>query len=572
MRFELLKTILWLRWRLTRNQARKAGRVMQIFFVVLTGLAGLAVFGAGVGGFLLGWGPLTTIPLNALMLVIDAIVLGFLFFWVLGILTEIQRAESIDLQRLLHLPVTLKDVFIVNFIASHFTLGVFLAVPLFVGLTAGLAFARDLRLLILLPLYLCFLFLISAWTYCLRGWLVRLMVNPRRRRTIVIVLTMVVVLGAQAPNLFFNVFHRRGPGRDQDPGAAMQRNWDQLQAALKPAHYLAPPLWVGWGATRAADGNGWPALGAVVICLAGGVAGLSRAYRSTLSFYRGEGKAGPAKEPGPALGEVGAIPRPLEGTLPLVPADVSAATLAFWRSMLRAPEFKMAMLGPVIMLGIFAVIFMGRASDEGMRRFAPLAAIGLTVFSFSGVLQVAFNQFGWDRTGFRALVLLPTTRPRILLAKNLACGAVMLVLGLSVYVALALFMGVRLIEHLAGWLQVVTATIMLCAMGNVLSIVMPVRISAGSLKPTKMPVRVVIVMMLCSILLPVYMIPVLVGPGLGLLADFVGSVPGRWVNLGCSVLVLAVVATAYALTLKPTGRLLWEREQRILDTVTAEIE
>jgi len=35
----------------------------------------------------------------------------FLFFWMIGLLAEIQRSETIDLQRLMHLPIALGQVF-----------------------------------------------------------------------------------------------------------------------------------------------------------------------------------------------------------------------------------------------------------------------------------------------------------------------------------------------------------------------------------------------------------------------------------------------------------------------------
>ena len=572
MRFDLLKTILWLRWRLTRNQARKVGRFVQVFTMILTALAGVAILGALIGGYVAGRYLPATVPPRTLMLVFDAVVGGFLFIWVLGVLSEIQRSEAIDLQRLLHLPVTLRDVFVVNFLASHLTFSVLLVLPLISGMALGLAVARDALWLTALPLFLSFVFFVSAWTYCLRGWLVQLMVNPRRRRTIVIMLTMLVVLGAQLPNLFINVFGRQMARSPGNPGSSVPFRLEQFQGIVEHAHDDLPPLWVGWGARGAAEGNGWPAAGAFVLCLAGGAAGLSRAYRSTLRFYRGEGAGTRLKavktDPAPAV-----VPsRPLEGRLPFVPDEVSAATLAFWRSMVRAPELKMALLGPLLMIGVLAMAIFRGPPAEGFQRAIPLIAIGITIFSLTGVLQIAFNQFGWDRTGFRALVLLPTPRARLLLAKNLAAGGIMLGMGLFVYVLIALYLRVPLIDHAAGWLQVLTVILMLCALGNYLSIMLPVRMNVGSLKPTKMPVKVVLLMMLCTLALPLYLLPVMLGPGLGLLAGFLGSDLGSWLNLAASLLTLAVIAGLYALTLKPLSRLLWEREQRILEIVTAEVE
>ena len=92
MRFALLKTILWLRWRLSRNQAAKHGRFMQAFTLVLTVLGLVAIVGALLGGYAVGRHALETTAPRTVMLIIDAVVAGFLFIWVLGILSEIQRS------------------------------------------------------------------------------------------------------------------------------------------------------------------------------------------------------------------------------------------------------------------------------------------------------------------------------------------------------------------------------------------------------------------------------------------------------------------------------------------------
>jgi hypothetical protein len=107
----------------------------------------------------------------------------------IGIATEIQRSETIDLARLLHLPVSLNEVFLINYLASHFTVSVIVVLPAMLGLAVGLAHDKGPEMLWLIPLALSFIFMITAWTYCLRGWLVSLMVNQRRRRAIIVGVT-----------------------------------------------------------------------------------------------------------------------------------------------------------------------------------------------------------------------------------------------------------------------------------------------------------------------------------------------------------------------------------------------
>ena len=68
----------------------------------------------------------------------DALIGAFLLFWLIGVLSEIQRSEAIDIGKILHLPVSLKGIFLVNYVASHVTLSIIVFVPWMVGLTRGI--------------------------------------------------------------------------------------------------------------------------------------------------------------------------------------------------------------------------------------------------------------------------------------------------------------------------------------------------------------------------------------------------------------------------------------------------
>ena len=52
-----------------------------------------------------------------------------------------------------------------------------------------------------LLLLAAFLLMVTALTYQFQGWLAALMSNPRRRRTVIMVMTVIFVLIAQAPQL-----------------------------------------------------------------------------------------------------------------------------------------------------------------------------------------------------------------------------------------------------------------------------------------------------------------------------------------------------------------------------------
>ena len=158
----------------------------------------------------------------------------FLFFWMMGLLTELQRSETIDLQKLMHLPVALGQMFVVNYLVSHFALSLVLIVPLMLGLCVGSAISRGPEMLLLLPLALSMILMITAWTYCLRGWLATMMTNPRRRRTVIMCISLAFVLIAQGPNLYFNVFqHRNFPGGQTVTGEERNRQNQERVASTE---------------------------------------------------------------------------------------------------------------------------------------------------------------------------------------------------------------------------------------------------------------------------------------------------------------------------------------------------
>jgi hypothetical protein len=457
-------------------------------------------------------------------------------------------------------------------------------VPTALGLCLGLVWGKGLLMVLLFPLLLAFTFMVTAWTYCLRGWLVALTVNPRRRRNVVMVVTILVLCLSQGPNLYFNVYLRHGMRRrpppttqNNSPGGVNSAQPDNTPKGNIPpmflaAHNYVPLLWVPKGARALAEGNAWPAvwgsLGAFFI----GVAGLAQAYRSTLRFYRGAEKTGPARPR--AVAPVTAVPRRsfLERQVPLVREDVAALALASFRALTRAPEVKMALFTNImVLMGLAAVMLAqgAKTTNATAQLFIGTASVGITFF---GLVQLMFNQFGYDRDGFRALVLLPTRRRDVLLGKNLALVPVVLFLGLGLLALLAVIARLPVLVVLATCFQLVAMFLLLCIAGNFLSVMVPYRISAGSLKPAKPPLKVVLIIFLAQMLLPVLMVPVFVPPALGMLSTHLDWLPGALVDALLSLLLLALATFIYRLALNPLGRLLDRREKQILLVVCQENE
>jgi len=587
MNWEQLKIILWLRWRLMGNQWRRGGGLGAVI-AVLVGAGAFMLAALGFAGGLLGavFGLGKASP-TVVMTVWLGVTIFFLFIWMIGLLAELQRSETIDLQKLMHLPVALGQMFTVNYIVSHFSLSIILVVPAVLGLGIGLAFARGPEMILLIPLALSMVFMVTAWTYCLRGWLATMMSNPRRRRTVIMCISLAFVLIAQGPNLYFNVFQhhnytggqtvtREGRQRqNEERVASTEKMFDHLIAAQK----FIPPLWVPAGARALAEGNPLPALLGTLGCTGIAVLGLRRAYRNTVRFYHGEtgGKAAvKIKSTGVSAktvrAPVGAGASFLEWRLPGVPEQSAALALATLRSLLRAPEVKMAWATSFIVTILLGATFLFRATANMSDAVKPFVATVSVVFPIFFLAQFLANQFGFDRDGFRALILSPADRRLILLGKNLAALPIGVVFGSLLITLTTARLHLPPLTVLATLFQLASALLMTGIAGNLLSLLVPYRIQPGSMKPTKMPGLAMLVLMFCQMLFPVAMSPVFAGPLLELFwrrSELPDSVP---VNLIFSALLCGLMAFAYWRLLAPLGRLLQRRETKILGVITVEVE
>ena len=582
MNWSQLQTILWLRTRLAKNQFTRGsglGAVIAIVVLIATVITGASLF---IGGFLVGKLAFLEAPPKTIMLTWAGLTLAFLFFWGLGLLMELQRSESIDLQRLMHLPALLGQLFVINYLASHFALSIIVTVPAMVGLALGLAFGRGPAMLLLLPLALSMVFMVTAWTYCLRGWLAGLMSNPRRRRNIVMGVTLGFIFVAQLPNLYFNLI-ARGNRTATPPAATPEEAKTQRDARraveqgrfqqVLAAQPFIPPLWVSVGAQALAEGRVGPALLGTLGCLGLGALGLRRAFRSTVRLYRGEiGGQAPVADVVPKTARAVVPDHFLEHQLPGVPEQATALALATFRSLMRAPEVRMSLatsfIVMVVMLGSFS---MGRTPAIPAAA-APFIVTGMAAMAVFLVFQFLGNQFGFDRSGFRALVLAPADRRLLLLGKNLAHLPLAGGFGLLLITAATIYLGLPPTLFGAALLQFGAALCLGFTAGNLLSIMVPYRIQPGTMKPTKMPAAAMLVMIFAQFVVPFALAPTFLPPLAELLWHGAGWPDWVPVNLLLSVPLAAAAGALYWFTLTPLARLLQRRETKILDLLTVEVE
>lgn len=609
----------WLRWRLRVNQWRRGGALNAAIMVVVAGacvVLGAVMF---VAFLMIGLEALSPETPLAFLAVWDGLVIAMLFFWLIGLVTELQRAESLSLDKFLHLPVSMTAAFLINYLSSIVRLTTIVFLPAMIGLSLGLVFSRGPAMLLLLPLVAAFFLMISALSYQFQGWLAVLMANKRRRRTVIVVVTMIFMLLGQLPNLLNLTRLGKGFSEDkvrtiqeeqhafqsrllelkkehssgaisadqylerleqlnrEEPARVQAANEAQWQPVARTARFLNLVLLPGWlpmGADNLAQGSVLPALlGTLGLALIGS-ASFWRAYRTTVRLYTGEFNAGQKKTAAVVAAPRGkpATSQLLEKELPWIPEHAGAVALASFRSLTRAPEVKMLLLTPIILGVIFGAMFLRQSEDpsDGMRIITVFGAMVMVLFS---LVQLAGNQFGFDRSGFRVFVLCPAQRRDILLGKNLAVAPFALGLGLVAALVVEVIHPLRFDHFLAALVQLVSMYLLFCILLNWLALMAPMPVSAGSLKPASPKGLVLLLHFAMIILLPLVLTLTLLPLGIELvLNEVVAGARGLPTCLVLSLGEVVVIGLVYHLALTWQGDMLQSREQRILDIVTPKAE
>jgi hypothetical protein len=612
---EHLRAFLWLRWRLLVHQIQRGGVVNVVLLAILAVGAVLLAASLFVTFFLVGLFALDDASPQVLLYVWDGLVFGFLLLWSIGLLVDLQRSEVLSLDRFLHLPVSLKGAFLINYISSLVSVSLVIVVPPMIALALALVIARGPAMLMVFALLAAFLLMTTAVTYQFQGWLASLMANQRRRRTVIVVVTMAFVLLFQLPNLI-NILRPWQPERSDDSRAQIEgrkaelnrerdagkitpaeynrrafeltrdeqahndeakaqavRQLEQVEQVVRVANLVLPPGWLPLGAAACAEGKVLYGLLGALGMGAIGLLSLRRAYRTTVRLYTGEftsGKkaaataAAPVKPGQPAR-------HLLEKTLPWVSEQASAIALGGFRSLLRAPEAKMLLLTPIIMVLIFGSMFLAQkvTVPEMVRPLVVFGGLSMLLLSMG---QLIGNQFGFDRSGFRVFVLSAAPRRDILLGKNLAVAPLVLGLGVMVVVLVQALQRMRFEHFLAAFPQMVSMFLLYCLVANCQSIYAPMAIRPGSFKPVTPKAVPILLQMAFALFSPLIYLPVLLPLGIEFALEELAGVQGIPICLLLSVVECAAVVYVYRLVLGWEGSLLQAREKKILELVTTKAE
>jgi hypothetical protein len=468
-------------------------------------------------------------------------------------------------------------------------------------------------MILLFPLIAAFALMVTALTHQFRGWLASLMVNQRRRRTVISLATLVFILVVQTPSII-NFAGGRWRNRTGAPrfvqtgkeveeldralanreitveehrrrkgaltGPRREEDWTALQKTASIVNRVVPLGWLPYGASASFDGRVLPALlGTLGLALIG-AGSLRRSYRTTMRLYTGTfNAAAPARGdaalavPPVATARSGKYPAAfLEKRFSGLSEHASAVTVASLRAVIRAPEAKLMLMSPVVMVFVFGGMFFNQRNvpPELMR---PLMASGGFTFIFFMMLGMVGNQFSFDRSGFRTYVLSPAPRRDVLLGKNLAMAP--FVIGFMILTAALFQFGypMRIDHFLAVLIQMLPMFLVFCLVGNILSIIAPMPTAAGSMKPVKPKAATILIHTAFIFLFPIALSPTLIPLGIEFLLTWTGS-SFAWLPLYLMLTIVeaAVMVWLYPQFLSSQGKLLERREKKILEIVTTKAE
>lgn len=619
MNRQQLRTMLWMRWRILVNSARKASKLSNALIGGLLAISLLIAAALFIWALVAGIEELPKIETKYVLWLWLGLALVFCFFWLIGLVTELKRSDSMSFKNLLHLPISLNWVFFYNYLSSFVSLSILLFLPPMLGLWLAFVIVHGPVMLLGLPLVLGFFAMITALTYQLRGWLARLMEDKRRGRAIVMGITFLLVLLIQTPNII-NLSTRGSASEarqqrselmwkmnnhdDAEVQAEAQAQWEELKAQdaaleakinryLTTGSAIVPIGWLPYGMSATFAGRWWWG----VLCTMGmfGIAGLSlrRAYRKTVQGVVQGGAASDtagsssAQFPQPAadvdsaadvdpvgLGaqskqETGRKKPPLvERKLPFVHEQSSAVATLALQSLLRAPEGKLLLLSPIILLGLFAFMMASKSNPESSQTIAPAMSLGAAAMGLVSLNQLLQNQFGLDRDGVRAYLLSPIPRDRILLGKNLSLAPIALPIEFIGLLILQFFVGLDLQHFLGACLQLVSAFLIMCLLGNYISTSAPLRLKEVGMQAANAKFRTILLQIMSLFLVPLSLAPLLFPWGAEvMLSRYTWS---QWVPiyLILHALVLAAVGMMYQAILQAQGQMFAKREQEVLKALT----
>ena len=526
-----------LRYQLSLNQQKKAGSAN----LIMSRIMRVLIFVVAILSFVLPiiFGPLLfqNIETVSWLKIWNLLFVLFLFCWAMMLVGQLQMNELIAVDRLLHLPISLNGAFLINYLSSFANFIMVMFAPPLLGFSLSAALTQGTKLWILLPATLAMLFMITSLTHQLRAKLANLMRNRRTRSIVVVAIPFVMVIGF----LIFKVLEETIESRFDIPDLEI---FDRLFSGWKPSWIL------------------------VIGMVAVGLTSQFFSYRSLQKFYTGqEAKGANKKNTSPV--DAWASANFLSQKLPLFSDTTSAVITSAYRNIVRAPEALMALVPIIVALLLGSPYLIGMEEFQIADYVRPWIQIGVVMIAMLGFPAFLFTCFSYDRDGFRAFILSPVNRQEILLGKNIAIWIPTFASGILMLILAQVSLHDHWTVFVASIIQLPGCYLLMCIIGNFLSVFFPVGLKRGSMQPANAPIISTIILYAGILLSPLLVVqPASLFIGLQMLVEGDFNPKSGWLYLILSCVQLAATLAIYRWSISYIGKELWNRETDILEVVS----
>ncbi len=541
MNLKQLIALMRLRFQLSANQVRKGGQLNSILYsivsVVILAFAVISFFSAIVMGVIL----LPNREAKDILLLWNVVVAGFLAMWLFHFVNKVQQNDVISIEKLLHLPMTFRGAFLLNYLSTFANLTFLTFAPLIIGLAIAMPFARGPASAVAIPLSLSFLFMVTAITWQLRSWMSAKLQNRRTR------------------GLFMAFF----------PFAVGALAILVTRIAESSSVNILKDLQLGWlpsGVVAAESGNWVPGVLGSSAMMAIGSAALVFACRSSIKKVTGDTRSGGAKKSKAVSVDSNRwIESWMFTKLPGLSVPVSAVAMGTIHSFRRAPELFAALV-PLIVLTIFGTPYLLGWEGYVVAAWIPSSLpIGLIAVALLGFPAFLFTTFSYDRDGFRAFILSPVERADILVGRNIGIVLPTILLGWITMIVAQCFFPVGIFWWLGSMICLVPCCLGVAIAGNIVSTFFPVGLKRGSMTPVNARIIPVVVLYLGIFVGPFLSMLPTCGSSIAVqMAEKYMEMPMGWLYFLLAIVQLFVVWLVYRKSLSVIGDSLWRNESELL--------
>lgn len=553
-----LLTLIWLKWRLFRNSLRSSkavfnrlasilGLLLALVLALLValglGLAAYALTNPEITRMLSRTGPRTR-PSNSLSpeFILFSI-FSFIYLMWATVPLSIGSSKQFDAGKLLLYPITLRKLFLLDFLSEITSLHSIFAIPAIVATCIGAGLGSGnliLALLAALPAT-AFGLALSKWLSTTIGSVVRR--KRGRGETIIALVGAIAGLGGAlagqvAPTLMKHAESLKAL-RWTPPGAAAYLI--ARPASTDPVSYAGAFLLLMFYTAILVVGSYWIA------------------SRAALGFEGKRKRQAVATTPDSMTGYAG-------WELPLLSPELSAVVEKELRYAMRNAQLRMLALMPLILIVIRLLNSRSFGSEIRSTEGAPtdfltyatgLIATGGVLYVFLLLAGLSCNLFAFEEGGMRALILSPLQRWKILVGKNITVIILALVFSsMLLFINAIVFGDVNANTLLFAMLSFICFAALTSVIGNWFSISFPKRMQFGK----RLNVSGIAGLLLIPLLILLAMPPLL-----STLAGYYTQ------SLLVGYATLAALATLsvglYLSVIGIQGRALERREAEILDAV-----